>query len=265
MADLLTAVSTKKTKSPQPPIREIRSADFQDEEVHVNSGESVLKALKMQPSRNTFNSVLNYLNLPGCSLLLPEPLNANIAHQLVNDTLPNYWRIVRDLSQANLVAKVLRNPTGLGHIVTRLRSLIADNREKKADGQARNTLEHIENLLDLLDRILHDDQTSILILQDVIAYGKNPVQKKVIWREYLAQTASGRILSMAAEAEDVLRRNETSNVTSWIADGKAYASWLGRNMATLIKSDNKNEEYLNAVVELCSKGLGLGYTGQSIV
>lgn len=260
MADFLTAVSTKKTKDAEPLVRDVKDLNIRDT-VPINSADSALKALKNQPGRGTVNNALNYMTTEGFSLLLPEPLNASIAHQLVNDTLPNYWKSLKKSPQEKLLAQVLRNPIGLGHISTRLRTLIADSRQKRSPGEARNTLEHIEDILDVLRRILHNDDTSKLILQDVLAYAKNDFQKKLIWKEYLAQTASGRILSITAEAEDVSKKNETSRTASWIADGNMFAAWLGRNIAALVNTSNESSEYRSAVVELCSKALGLGYTG----
>jgi telomere length regulation protein len=261
MTDFLTAVSTKKVKEAEPLIREVNGLSIQEDTISVDSAKDALSALKNHPSRNTVNNVLRYLTTEGFSLLLPEPLNASIAHQLVNDTTPNYWRTIKSSADAKRLARALRNPTGLGHLVTRLRSLVADSRQKKAPGEARNTADHISDTLDVLDLTLRGDDATHLILRDVFAFGKNPVQTKLIWREYLAQAVSGRILSTAAEAEDALKGNETSRVASWIADGKDYATWLGRNIAVLVQRGDQNKECLAAVVELFSKALGLGYTG----
>ena len=263
MADFLTPVTTRKVKDAEPLVREIKTLEIENE-VSVDSIDSALEVLKNQPSRGTLSNALTYLTANGVSLLLPEPRNASIAYQLVNDTIPSYWRTLKASTDASLVAQILRNPTGLGHIITRLRTLIADSRQKKAPNGARNTLEHIEDLIDLLDRILRSDHTSISVMKDTLTYGKSGVQKKLIWREYLAQTASGRILAIVAEAEDVLKKGEITRNLSWIADGSEYAAWLGSNIVALVKSEDTTEDFSSAVVELCSKTLGLGYTGNNI-
>ncbi|KAI8940268.1 hypothetical protein NX059_003970 [Plenodomus lindquistii] len=259
MADLLTAVSSKKTTTTKSLIHEVESLDIQ-EDVQIDSAESALKALKSQPSRGAVSSVLRYLTRDDFSLILPQPSNASIAHQLVTDTIPNYWRTLEDEPELKLIAQVLRNPTGLGHIVTRLRTLIADSRDTKVPGDVRNTLEHIEDVLDVLDRVLRGNMTSESVLQDILAYGKNANQKKLIWREYLAQTASGRLLSITAEAEDALKKREMTRKFSWIADGKEYATWLGQNAVVLISSKDASEEHLTTSIEFCTKLLALGYT-----
>ena len=263
MADFLTAISTKKVGAPEPLLEEVKTLSIQNA-VHIDSTATALEALKSQPSQDTVTNVLKYLTCERFSLLLPEPLNASIAHQLVNDTIPHYWRPLRKSHNQKLFAKVLRNPTGIGHIITRLRSLIADSRQKKAPGETRDPSEHIDDLLELLDELFRKEDTSSLILRDVQVHGKNAMQKKLIWREYLAQTASGRLVSVVAEAEDAIKSKETARTVSWIADGSAFAKWLGRNIAVLMREEDKSEERLLAVVELCSKALTLGYIGERV-
>jgi telomere length regulation protein len=260
MADFLTAVSSRKVKVSEPLLQEVASLSIQGA-VHVDSAKSALEALKSQPSQDTVTNALKYMTSAGFSLLLPEPLNASIAHQLVNDTIPHYWRPFHNLPQAKLFAKVLRNPTGVGHIITRLRSLIADSRQRKAPGETRDAVEHIEDILGLLDEIYRGEDTSSTVLRDVQAHGKNLMQKQLIWREYLAQTASGRLVSTVAEAEDVLKSSSTTRTVSWLADGSIFAEWLGRNIAFLMKGSTKHQEDVSAVTELCAKALTLGYTG----
>lgn len=264
MAELLTAISTKKIQSPEPLLQDIRKIQLQDV-VRVDSASSALEALKDQPSEETVINALKYMTTDGFNLLLPEPLNASIAHQLVNDTVPHYWTPLQEPSQRKLFAKILRNPTGLGHIITRLRSLIVDTRQKKASGDTRDPTEHIEELLELLETIFLGEDTSLLVLRDVHAYGKNAMQKTLLWREYLAQVASGRLIAIVAEAEDVLRARHAPRSASWIADGNLYAAWLGRNMAALVRDVGKGKDQSSATMELCSKALSLGYTGTQAV
>lgn len=261
MADFLTAVLSKKVNAPKPLLQEVGSTGRQDA-IRVDSAKSAIEVLRNQPSRETVSSALKYLTSDGFSLILPEPLNASVAHQLVNDTIPHYWRSLQGPSHQKLFAKVLRNPTGIGHIITRLRSLVVDSRQKKAPGEGRDPSDHLVDMLDLLDGVIRADESSNLILEDTRAYGKNVMQKKLIWREYLSQTASGRIVSIVAEAEDVLKIRQSARTSSWIADGSTFAEWLGRNMAILLSGSKKDEEHISAVVELCAKALTLGYPGK---
>lgn len=260
MADFLTVSSSKKIAHIEPVLKNIESSNFQDAQP-IQSTDAVLDALKKHPSRAMVNNVLQYLTNYGSSLAPSDPINASIAHQLVNDTLPNYWRTLKPSPEAKLLAQVLRNPTGLGHMITRLQTLIADNALPKISNEARDTLQHIEDMIDVLDQILRDSNTSRLVLGDVLAFGKNKIQKSLIWKEFLAQTASGRLLSIVAEAEDLLNKRDPAASSSWLADGRKYALWLGRNVTALARHDAANEDFVVATGELFSKALNLGYTG----
>lgn len=261
MADFLTAVSTKKAKSPEPLLEEVKSLNIQDA-IHIDSAASSLDSLKSQPSQRSVVNALKYMSSEGFNLLLPVPLNASIAHQLVNDTIPHYWQPLRNTAQAKQFATILRNPVGIGHIITRLRSLIADSRQKRSPAETRDPTIYIEELLELLDVVLSGNEVSFMILQDIHEHGKNAVQKKLLWREYLSQTASGRILSITAEAEEALKSDTTSRIVSWLADGSKYAEWLGRSIAFMTREIKTGGEYESALAELCSKALTIGYTGE---
>lgn len=259
MADFLTAVSTRKVRQPEPDLEKISNLGIRSS-VPVHCTESALEALKSQPDHDTVKNVVEFLTSDGFNLLA-DPLNASIAHQLVNDTIPNYWGLLKSSAQGELLIKALRSPIGIGHLITRLRSLVTDSRQKRTPDQNRSTLEHIQDVIDIFDRMLRNDQASRLVLQDVLVYG-NSIQRKLMWREYLSQIASGRVLSLIAEAEDILKNKEIKRAASWTASGTAYAAWLGRNIVGLLEGGDDREEYVTSVTELCSKALGLGYTSK---
>ncbi|KAL6712070.1 telomere binding protein [Coniothyrium glycines] len=262
MADFLVAVSTKKTKEVEPLVQKVQTLEIHDH-LDIESPSAALEALKSQPSHGALKDILKFLASEGFSLLLPSALNASIAHQLVNDTIPNYWRALRTSKESKLITQILQNPTGLGHTVTRLRALIVESKQKKSHDQARSAVEHIEDLIEVLDRTLHGDQCSRLVLHHIQLLGKSDIQKKLLWREYLAQVASGRILALVAEAEDVLTKDGSRSSSSWIANGNQYATWIGCNMVALLadtSAESKNDDFRSAVAELFSKTLTLGYT-----
>ncbi|KAH8732829.1 telomere length regulation protein-domain-containing protein [Phaeosphaeriaceae sp. PMI808] len=262
MADFLTAVSTRKVKAPEPPLEEVKKQNLQ-EIIRIDSAASALQALKSEPDSDTVSNVLKYLASDNFSLVLPEPLHASIAHELINNTVPHYGKSLQNLTHSELLFKILRNPIGLGHIITRLRSLIKESRQKKAPGETRDPSEHIEDLLNIVDKILREDNTSSQLLDEVQTHSKNAMQKKLIWQEFLAQTASGRLVSIAAEAEDTLKTKKSIR-PNWLADGGLFADWIGRNIATLVIVDNANGEHVSAASELCSKALTLGYTDRVV-
>ncbi|KAF2186905.1 hypothetical protein K469DRAFT_749330 [Zopfia rhizophila CBS 207.26] len=275
MNDLLTPVSTIKVKPSQPSEARIglspRSATTtKDDYCLFESPETALKALKDQPDLETVETILSYLlndshKKDGFNLVIPGPLSAQIVDTLVTTTIPDYWRAFKSSGRnGKRLVQCLQNVSGIGAIMSRLRPLIADCRHKKSIEQTRDPSEHIEDLLDILSQISKDDHTSSQIWNGIQAHAQNPTQKKLTWKEYLSQTASGRILSVVAQAENALKERGLPRKESWLANGNEYASWLGRNIATIMEENQGAEESVSSVTELCGRSLALGYTDRIV-
>lgn len=260
MADFLTAVSTKKIRS-DALLQDVQNLDIK-EELTISSIEEAVKALKSQPSRPTLNNVLSYLITEIPAVSLSDTNCANIAFVLVNETLPNYWKQLKESKQSQDVFRILKNPVGLGHLITRLRILISDSRQKRQLDQTRNILEHVEDVLDILDHMLGGYETSHVILSSILAHGGSATQKSLLWKEYVKQTASGQLLALTAEAEDLLKKKDSKKTATWLADGNKFASWMGLNIAALIKADQIGDEYQTLVTAIGAKVLSMGYIGK---
>ncbi|KZM22196.1 telomere binding protein [Ascochyta rabiei] len=260
MADFLTAVSTKKIAS-KPIINEIQSLSIHDA-VTIESAQSALQALRNQPSYGTVTSVLTFFSSSKVSLIISEPVYASVAHELVNNLLPNFWRLLRQHDKdAQKLASSLRNPAGVGHLITRLRSLTVESRQRKAPGTAQDVSEFIEDTLDVLGRVLSGDDVLYLVWTEIQAFGKNNIQKRLMWKEFLAQVASGRVLAVRAEAVDLIERTA---IESPSLSGSDFAEWLGRNIIHMLTIGEESEAYTGALVELSSKVLTLGYTDRLV-
>lgn len=273
MDDFLTPVSTttvKRAKEPEPLIEvSTKSQSRIAEHIKLKSPEEIYKALKAQPDLESVSRILEHLTadpkeIDGFSLVTPGPVSAQIVDTLISTTIPDYWKAFKETGKhGRLLVKCLRNASGLGAIMSRLRLLIADCRQKNPVHNLRDPSEHIEDLIDILERIFQDDRTSNQIWNDIRIHAQNPIQKRLMWKEYVAQVSSGRILSLVAEAEDVLQTRGSSRKSSWLAHGNDYASWLGRNMAILSKENAVNDESIAAITEIYGKSLSLGYLGPS--
>jgi telomere length regulation protein len=271
MDDFLTPVSTTKvnrTPITRPLLQEHQTTASKGVRSAVNSPDEALKALREEPDFDTVCEVLKYLTTEsdkknGFNLIKPDPISANIAYQLVNTTIPDYWQPLKEskIPEKQLL-RCLRNPCGIGAILARLRPLVADCRQKKPVGQMRDASSQVEELLDVLQDVLHDEKTSSYVWADVQTHAKDAGQAKMMWKEYTTQIASGKIISLAAEAEDVLRERKTARKPTWLSTGSEYASWLGRNIAALMTGSDKGEDFSSAVVDLCGKALSLGYTSK---
>lgn len=267
MDDFLTPVSTKVKRSPdiKPSLQEGQISQPAATGSEIHSPDEALRALKEQPDLGTVSSVLRYLaaeadKKDGFSLMTIDPRCGNIAYQLVNTTIPDYWRVIGSTGlQARQLVRCLRNPCGIGTIVTRLRALMADCRQKKPVGNTSDPSFNLEDSLGVLDVVLRGDRCVTQTWTDVQSHAKNATQGQMIWKDFIMHIASGRILSLAAEAEDVLKERKSSHPTSWLANGNEYASWLGRNIAGLLR---ETKEPATAAIDICVKSLTLGYTGE---
>lgn len=258
MADFLTAVSTKKTVS-KPTIKKIQDLSIQDAAT-IDTPQAALQALRNQPSHGTVTNVLSFLDSREVSLVISEPVYASIAHELASNLIPNFWRVLKQRkNDRHHLIVILRNPTGIGHLLTTLRSLILDSRQKKAAGAAENVSDFIEDTLDVLAGVLSGSDVSYQVFRTIQDFGKNDIQKRLLWKEYLVQVASGRVLSTRAEAEDILKAKGVEISSS---SGNDLADWLGHNIDFLLTVGDNDETLNTALDELSSKVLTLGYTGE---
>ncbi|KAJ4343025.1 telomere binding protein [Didymella glomerata] len=260
MADFLTAVSTKKIVS-KPATPKIQDLSIQDPET-IDTPQAALQALRSQPSHETVRNVLKYLDSRGVSLVISEPVYASIAHELVNNLIPNFWRTLKQQKNDwHPLIIVLRNTTGIGHLLTGLRTLILQSRQKKAAGTTDNVPEFIKDTLEVLDGVLSGGDVSHQIYERILDFGKNDIQRRLLWKEYLAQVASGRALSIRAEAEDILKERRI-NGSSF--SGNDLAEWLGNNIDFMLSCGDVDKDLNTAVNELASKVLSLGYTDRLV-
>ncbi|KAH7123780.1 telomere length regulation protein-domain-containing protein [Dendryphion nanum] len=262
MDDFLTPVATtvKRSTASKPLIEETSTKDqaLTNKQPKSWSPDGVSEALKNKPDLATLGDILKYLassnETKGFNLVAPGPVSAQIADTLVSTTIPDYWQTLKQYkSHSNRLIECLRNPNGIGAVSSRLRSVTNDSRASKANTD-------IEDLLDVLAQILADDSTSSKILKDTQTYAANSIQQKLMWKEYIAQVSSGRILGLTGAAEDVLKKVEPTRKSSWLAIGHDYAQWLGGNMAVMLQDHFKDGMPSDAVAEFYGKALGLGYT-----
>ena len=266
MDDFLTPVTTVKRPKERKPLIEETSQDapaFRKSDLPKSwSLQGISDVLKSQPDLNIIVDVLKSLkpspntDTGGFNLVAPGPLSAQIANTLVTTTIPDFWRTIKQSkTQRNHLVESLRNANGIGAISSRLRALTSDSRGKQA-------VTDIEDTLDVLGNILSKDSTTVQILRDTKLSAPSSIQQRLMWKEYIAQVCSGRLIGLVGAAEDVLKAAETSINPSWLAIGNDYASWLGRNMALLLSDLTAKDATTDHVTEFYAKALGLGYTGK---
>ncbi len=260
VADRVPAKSTPNTTVPQ---------SVEALETSIESPTQVLEILRSKPSASTLRRVLIYLchdNLKSneFSIKFPSALSTQIISTLVNSTVLDYWSTIKDsihtVQDKARLLRCLRSVSGIGAVLTKINSLIAELDQHTSNRSY--TIHAIEELLAILADILSDDDCANQVWRDIVANVPNASQRKILWKEFTAQTASSKILATAAQAEDVIQTSKESSSDSWIAKGAAFAAWLGRNIAAMLAAVDVDDLLKwTAISELCSKSLSLGYSG----
>ncbi|ORY57471.1 telomere length regulation protein [Pseudomassariella vexata] len=259
-AELLTVSKYTTAK----PVTETRS------EFKGSSPEEALEALKSQPGHETLLSVLAYLQkgVNGkhpFNVKTPSPQGAQIVHVLVTEIVPNYWTVLNEGSSskkrstaADCLVSCLQSIPGINAGLAYLRALI---REAKSNPQGLKQSHAAFNLgfvLELLSQILQYDDEAKRIWSSISSSVDNPSKLRPLRQEFISLIASGKILSLCAEGEDVLKEADNLDNPLWVADAKEYVLWLGRNLVSWTKSADSVDEF-KLVADILSRALKLGH------
>ncbi|KAH8814988.1 telomere length regulation protein-domain-containing protein [Xylogone sp. PMI_703] len=246
-----------------------------------------LEILRHEPDYETLINTLKYLkheddSSNGFKITSPSPVAAQLVQVIVSDIIPNYWTILQESGETktgkknksskkssspdiSLLLACIRSVSGLGAIILRLRSCVQQAKENRKDIGASSAFEVLPILLDALTALIEGDNTVQLLLNKIYNNEDSVGKQKALWQECLALIAGGRVIGMAAEAEDILSSLSKGNDThSWIGDGLLYSKWLGRNIARWARELPDGAGAWIQCGELMAKSLKLGYT-ESIV
>ena len=280
MDNLLNPVSTKaiskdldgSSSNPRP------SHHSQEVIPRATSPESALYVLTSQPSTPALSQTLNYLSftasisqVDGFNILLPTPRTAQIVFALVNDIVPSFWPTIKaaDSADERLARKhllrCLCSAPGLGALVATVK---AEHDAIRIDGKAKGKGERLVVLVEVLEELLKGDGVLLRICNDLSRYETRPGREEMVWKEVTSLVAGGRLISVVAEGELLLReQSERVGGCSWVGDGRRFAKWLGRNLRRMIErlSPKEWEETgRKAMVRCLNKALSLGYSGTCV-
>lgn len=282
MEDLLKPVRTayKADKQEEVFLTEVSAAPSKIKSIESgipvpSTPKEALEALKSKPDFAALATVLKYLvQTTDINLNLPSPIGSQIINVLVSDIVPNYWTLLSErkkgkggwsrIKEWHQLLGVLRNVSGLGAIVAKLKALLEENRRtaKKFDALSISTV--IKDYIELLDAILEGEGT-LANLRSALSDAPCSLQQ-ALWQELVAFVGGGRVLSVAAEASSVLKEaSKDMDNSTWIADPPRYSAWVGKNLATWASklSMSGDEEAWDALSAMLRKTMRLGYPGQS--
>ncbi|KAL9120891.1 MAG: hypothetical protein Q9187_002558, partial [Circinaria calcarea] len=285
MEDLLQQSATRLTRDSEDLLKPAcipTTAEKQDLN-RLQTLEDATKALQSKPDIDFLAKILQWLfrtNTAGStfSIKIPGPQAAQVINVLVNQTVPDYWDVLKNDNSAvsakvrRLLLGCLTSLAGIGALITRLRSLITQRkhtREKTSPtlkNKTSNDLQPILDMMDVLETILQKDNAIAGIWKDLHSLVTKPVQPTLLWKELGSIIATGKLLSVVAEANDVVNSATlTVGDGSWLGNGHQYTLWLGRNISFMIGSDQGDSMgRTKEAAQLFSKALTLGYTDQIV-
>ncbi|KAI1436788.1 telomere length regulation protein-domain-containing protein [Xylaria sp. CBS 124048] len=270
MADFLTPVSLSYKKSNR--LDEARGIPVSSRPVQGpqavfegTSPEEALDALRNQPSYDTLLDVLRYLQNGGkgkrsFDIRVPGPLNAQIVHALVTEIVPNYWAVLETSSNRkdiDVLLACLQSLPGINAALTYLRSLIKEAKSEPNGLKNSHVAFNLTYILSLITCILGDD-SSVMRIWSCVSSEDSPARVRPLRQEFLSLFTSGRIVSLAAEANDICRRADHPTDTPWVTDNKEYVNWLARSHIHWAQSQIGEEDF-KLCAEFGARGMRLGH------
>jgi len=252
---------------------EKRTSNSLQHKAPTTPGEA-LDILRQEPDYESLISVLKFLSryetdgLP--FIKLPGPLSAQLVQVLVAEIVPNYWALLvegadqGENSGLKLLLYCLSSSTGMNAIIVTLSSLMQDVKVEAATGTKRPDLSlNLGIFLDLLCRVLQGDSWLLEAYRMATSGDGSLARLKPKVQAIIGQFGSGRVVSIAAEAEDLLKKSPSSKSVDsiWLASLLQYSQWLGRNIVNVVLSDSAPDTAKFAS-DLLSKALHLGHFGK---
>ncbi len=243
-----------------------------------HSPESCLETLRQEPDYQSLTSTLRLLardqiqDASSFSIRKPSPLSAQLVQVLVSEIVPNYWAILKEgsgrvkSSPLQLLLSCLRSITGINAILVRLKALIQEAKSEATGKVKRPDIAlNLDILLDLLSRLINGDACVADIWKFATEGLGSQAKLRPVTQEILSIFGSGRIVSLAAEAESVARAESLKGATEegfWPADGLQYIKWLGQNIVKGALQEAV-QEYIKFLSDLFAKSLKIGHPGKT--
>lgn len=284
MDELLTPVSTtylKPRKDSKPLLSEVGSTKRVIEVLptsQVDSPDGALELLRNQPDYDSLIQALKYLTQDekrpdSFHVHEPGPKSAAIIHVLVTEIASNYWTLLKEGGQndgtedayndAQLFIRCLQSVAGLNAVLTHLRALIQEHKLGSKDSKRPDLEIHIGIFLDLLASALDGDDAIRILWTASAGRLNSETSKKVQSQALLSLLTSGRIISAAAEATEIVGSETIRADAIWITDGTKYSQWVAFNLIAWARQ-TAGESELQFCSDLFQRGMSLGYTGMCL-
>lgn len=282
MNGLLTTVSTTYREKDAPPLTEARSTNRVSPA--VNSPEEALEVLRHEPDYSTLLTVLRFLGRGVCqksatfNIAVPSPIGAQLVQVLATDIASNYWTLLREESavgsedesretaRSDLQALLLclQSIPGVNAVLLQLRALTLEAKSEKKEVGRPDLAANLRITLELLCALLDGQESPWQIWSSSAAAADSPARRRPLAQEFLTLLGSGRVISWAAEAADILANSDKTakEGSFWVANRAEYCTWLAQSVCGWISHDRSTDD-AKLCAELLARTLRLGSTGET--
>ncbi|KAL8920944.1 MAG: hypothetical protein Q9208_005970 [Pyrenodesmia sp. 3 TL-2023] len=268
MGDLLVPVTTTTLHSVDERVDGHRESSSVAPE--VRSSKQALETLRSRPQQRALLKALRWI-CGNVDINSHTPLVSQLIHALVNDILPDHWRDPNVHESGNgrkikgLIVRLVSNVGGVSAIATRMRLLTNAKAESEPENQrpesGRAAL--LADLLSLLESVLENNGFLSSIWSNLNT-SVPPPRRRLLWKELVTLLGSGRVLSIASEADlCVAKGSPAIYKRSWISHGSEYSAWLGRNLGRFMEGSQGTDMYHErAWAQMLERATSLGHTGR---
>ncbi|KAK1755370.1 DNA replication checkpoint protein tel2 [Echria macrotheca] len=236
--------------------------------------EDALEILRHEPEYDSLITALRYLSpssqqpdAAGFDIRKPSPLSAQLVQVLASDIVPNYWAILKEDSAEDkrsglaLLLACLQSITGINAVLARMRATIQEIRSEQTRKEKRPDLTlNLGILVDLLHQLIRADDRVAQIWKSTTSGLESRGRLRPLEQELVTVFGGGRIVSLVAEAEDLLRAEKSKGGPreTWLGDSLRYTNWIGDNIINGQASESGPEKskFFSA---LFAKALSLGH------
>ena len=263
----------KPAEIPQP-TQTIQVPSDSTSDLRIITSHDLLQTLQSKPSFEALKLCLQWLASPvdGFNIKIPGPQATRIISVLVNELTTDYWHVLRDdqgsrhVKERNLYVKSLSSVAGIGALCSRLRSLL-DFGKQEQNTKAKITRKQLQNqirdVLEIMHLVLRGKDTLENMWTEIRKKVNKPIQRQLLVKEIVTQIASGRILSLAAEALDFCELSRAGqHPLNWLGEGRVFSCWLGQNIRSTFEDvTDEDEDTRKLGASLLIRGISLGYSG----
>ncbi|KAI4178386.1 MAG: hypothetical protein LQ348_005612, partial [Seirophora lacunosa] len=283
MTDLLVPVSTKATQSKNEHDYQHHSTIASPEVFiaharDIQSIEQALDILKSHPNPDVLFKTLQWisgdsLDKPGVEINTQTAQASRLCHVLVNEIVPDYWsqlcnnKSKTSRSTMEMMILILSSVSGLSAIALRMRLLIKPDAVPEENSQIRYSgrLRFLGDLLSFLETMLDRDNFLSSVWLRLNASLPSSPRRHLLWKELVTLFGNGRVLSISAEAEDVVSKGSPDiRERSWLAEGSRYSSWLGRNLCDFLSQhDAESNDVKQPWAQMLERAATLGHIAKT--